>query len=196
MNREQQLEQDNLRKGLDNEARIIRYDYTVSIILFTFTRMSKPVMVLPFKSPVLKGMKYNLITLLFGWWGIPMGPVHSLASLFHNFRGGSDCTAEIAEKTGWELTSRVMEYRTSETRKKTARAARWARYSVILGICSLILNYLSAIFGIILGHRAYKILKRYDTTKGLSTARAGLIINYSYCVVITIVLVILNHSKS
>jgi hypothetical protein len=38
-----------------------------------------------------------LISLLFGWWGIPWGPIYTVTSLFKNFGGGRDVTKEIMD---------------------------------------------------------------------------------------------------
>jgi hypothetical protein len=32
---------------------------------------------------------YGLLTTLFGWWGLPWGPIHSVSALVNNARGGT-----------------------------------------------------------------------------------------------------------
>jgi hypothetical protein len=34
------------------------------------------------------GLIYSMATLVFGWWGIPWGPVYTIQSLYKNVRGG------------------------------------------------------------------------------------------------------------
>jgi hypothetical protein len=34
------------------------------------------------------GLIYSLVTLVFGWWGIPFGPIYTIQSLYKNIRGG------------------------------------------------------------------------------------------------------------
>lgn len=38
------------------------------------------------------GLLYNAITLVFGWWGIPWGPVWTIKALVRNLRGGERLT--------------------------------------------------------------------------------------------------------
>ena len=42
------------------------------------------------------GWKYFLISLLFGWWGIPWGPIYTFQSLFYAFRG-KNMTTEMLD---------------------------------------------------------------------------------------------------
>lgn len=38
---------------------------------------------------------YTLLTLLFGWWGIPWGAIYTIDSIYTNHTGGKDVTKEI-----------------------------------------------------------------------------------------------------
>ena len=42
-----------------------------------------------------RGLWRTLATLLTGWWSIPSGPKHTLATLRENLRGGRDITASV-----------------------------------------------------------------------------------------------------
>jgi hypothetical protein len=42
-----------------------------------------------------KALGYSLISLLFGWWGIPWGPIWTIATIVTNCRGGRDVTGEL-----------------------------------------------------------------------------------------------------
>lgn len=37
---------------------------------------------------ILMGTIYTIITLIFGWWGIPWGPIYTLETLYRNATGG------------------------------------------------------------------------------------------------------------
>lgn len=52
-------------------------------------------MLRPGKSATSKAFPFTLISILFGWWGIPNGPGYTLESLRTNFRGGKDVTEEV-----------------------------------------------------------------------------------------------------
>jgi len=41
------------------------------------------------------GIKYSLISLVLGWWGIPWGPIYTIWSLIANCSGGKDVTQEV-----------------------------------------------------------------------------------------------------
>ena len=42
-------------------------------------------------------MKYLLISLALGWWGLPWGPFYTLGSVWQVLKGGMDCTQEIVD---------------------------------------------------------------------------------------------------
>jgi hypothetical protein len=35
------------------------------------------------------------VDFIFWWWGIPFGPIFSIASFYRNFTGGKDITNEV-----------------------------------------------------------------------------------------------------
>lgn len=73
-------------------GRFVIYQYNFSIIIMTFKRSSKVYFVPAGSKGILKGLKYSLISFVFGWWGIPWGFIYTPQSLFINFRGGKDVT--------------------------------------------------------------------------------------------------------
>lgn len=89
------LTTDQINRELAHGAKFVIYQYTISILVMTFRRSSDIYFVRAGESGVLKGLPYTLITFVFGWWGIPWGPIYSIGSLYHNLRGGKNVTAEI-----------------------------------------------------------------------------------------------------
>lgn len=89
------LTADQINRELAHGAKFVIYQFTFSIIVMTFRRSSDIYFVRAGESGVLKGLPYTLITLVFGWWGIPWGPIYSIGSLYHNLRGGKNVTGEI-----------------------------------------------------------------------------------------------------
>jgi len=63
-----------------------RYFWAMSFVLLCLKSMSA-YYVAP-KSPVSFGFKFSLISFIFGWWGIPYGPIWTVESLIKNFKGG------------------------------------------------------------------------------------------------------------
>lgn len=88
-------------EGLDTEiergARFVHFQYCVSIIILTFKRSSKIHFVRAGESAVGKGLLYTLVSLLFGWWGFPWGPIYTVGTTVTNFGGGKDVTHDVLD---------------------------------------------------------------------------------------------------
>jgi hypothetical protein len=91
----QGLSTDEINRELAHGAKFVIYDYTISIIVMTFRRSSEVYFVRAADSAVMKGLPFTLLSLFFGWWGIPWGPIYTIGSLYKNLRGGKDVTNEI-----------------------------------------------------------------------------------------------------
>jgi hypothetical protein len=61
----------------------------------TFKRPSDIYFAKPDENAVSKGLGYSFIPMIFGWWGIPQGPVYTVKSFINNFGGGKNVTEEI-----------------------------------------------------------------------------------------------------
>jgi hypothetical protein len=81
-----------LRRG----GRFVIYQYCISIVILTFRRSSDVYFIRAGESSVGKGLKFTLLTLFLGWWGIPWGPIWSIMTLVTNLKGGKDVTKEVA----------------------------------------------------------------------------------------------------
>jgi hypothetical protein len=91
------LTTDDINRELDRGGKFVIYQYVISIIVMTFRRSSDVYFVRGNENGVVKGLGFTILTLLFGWWGIPWGPIHSIGSLYNNLRGGKDVTQEILQ---------------------------------------------------------------------------------------------------
>ena len=80
---------------LAKDGKFVVYQYCVSIIILTFKRSSDIYFVRGDENPVTKGLLFSAISFLFGWWGIPWGPIYTVQSLVTNFKGGKDVTQEV-----------------------------------------------------------------------------------------------------
>lgn len=73
---------------LTHEVELCVFKATISIIFFTATyEESRPLRV-DRDALWAHGLFCSLITLVFGWWGFPFGPIWSAKSLYQNLRGG------------------------------------------------------------------------------------------------------------
>jgi len=81
-----------INAAVEQGARFVVYQYTISIIVMTFRRSSAVHFVPAGSSAVAKGLPYTILTLLAGWWGIPWGPIYTIGSLAKNLSGGENVT--------------------------------------------------------------------------------------------------------
>ncbi|HEX7905083.1 MAG TPA: hypothetical protein VF487_14520 [Chitinophagaceae bacterium] len=89
------LSASDLQQEVNEGGRFVYFPYTLSLIFFTFKRTSGVYLVKGGESNVAKGFFYILISVLFGWWGIPFGPKYTLESIQTNWRGGKDVTEDV-----------------------------------------------------------------------------------------------------
>jgi hypothetical protein len=75
---------------LEKGGRLVRYQYSISIIVRTFSLNSKIHLLKVGEKGVKPGIIFSVITIFLGWWGIPWGPIRSVRSLKNNFSGGKD----------------------------------------------------------------------------------------------------------
>jgi hypothetical protein len=86
---------DEVNQELQKGAKFVIYEYCVSILILTFKRGSDIFFIPAGESRVGKGLVYSLISFFFGWWGIPWGPIYTIASIVTNFGGGKDVTPTV-----------------------------------------------------------------------------------------------------
>jgi hypothetical protein len=74
--------------------RLVFYEYCVSLVFITLRRPSRLYRVPADSWGLLPGLRYTLLTLLAGWWGIPWGFIYTPLVLLTNLSGGREITAE------------------------------------------------------------------------------------------------------
>lgn len=89
------LSVDDINRELSNGAKFIVFQYCFSILIMTFKRGSDIYFIKAGESTVRHSIGFTFITLFFGWWGIPWGPVHSIGALYTNLIGGKNITQDI-----------------------------------------------------------------------------------------------------
>lgn len=85
----------DINRELSNGGKFVIYQYCVSILVMTFKRNSSIYFVRPTEMGLKHSFGFTLVTLLFGWWGIPWGPIYSIGSLYTNLSGGKNITNEV-----------------------------------------------------------------------------------------------------
>ena len=82
------LDMMGLRAELSRGARLVRFSYTISVLVMTFRRETDVHLIRPGENAILKGLPYTLLSLFVGWWGIPWGPIYTTQALAKNLSGG------------------------------------------------------------------------------------------------------------
>jgi hypothetical protein len=80
---------------LQNGAKFVYFQYTISILVMTFKRPSDIYFLRANESHWGKSMPFTLLSLVLGWWGFPWGLIYTPMVLFSNLSGGKDVTNEI-----------------------------------------------------------------------------------------------------
>jgi hypothetical protein len=74
--------------------RFVFYEYCISLIFITLRRPSRVVRLRPGSTGLLRGLPYTIISLLFGWWGLPWGLVYTPLTLRTNLTGGQKIASQ------------------------------------------------------------------------------------------------------
>lgn len=67
---------------------VVRYPYVVSLVVVTFRFLSRPHRPQSADGRYLRGVPYLLVSMLFGWWGVPWGPLHTWRAVWDCLNGG------------------------------------------------------------------------------------------------------------
>jgi hypothetical protein len=84
-----------IRAAVAAGGRFVVYPYAESWVVVSFRRRTDPVFVKPGATSAAAKLAPVLHSLLFGWWGIPWGPIFTIGSIVGTLRGGSDVTADV-----------------------------------------------------------------------------------------------------
>ena len=97
----------DLRTELDRGAKFVIYQYCISVLIMTFKRPSDIYFIRAGESAVTNGLGFTILSLVFGWWGIPWGPIYTIQALATNFQGGKDVTQEVLASMASAITTRA-----------------------------------------------------------------------------------------
>ncbi len=100
---------EQLQREIAAGAKFVVFRYCYSLLAVTLTRFSPAILVRDRAHIARARRKYNRISGLLGWWGIPWGPVRTIQTWLAN-RSGLDVTNDIMLNiTAESLTSREVE---------------------------------------------------------------------------------------
>lgn len=84
-----------VRAAVSGGARFVVFPYCESWLIVSFRRISDPVLVKPGDSRLRVAGVPILHSFLFGWWGIPWGPIWTVSSIWRSAKGGVDVTGPL-----------------------------------------------------------------------------------------------------
>ena len=82
-------------EGVKAGGRFVIFEYCFSILIMTFKRSSGIYYIPPGHGTISHSFPFTLVSLLFGWWGIPWGFIYTPMALATNFKGGKDVTNAV-----------------------------------------------------------------------------------------------------
>lgn len=89
------LSDQEINNELANGAKFVCFQYCFSILVMTFRQSSDIYFIRAGESTTKHSIIFTIVTLIFGWWGFPWGPIYSIGSLYTNLTGGKDVTQEM-----------------------------------------------------------------------------------------------------
>lgn len=84
-----------LEDVIERGGKFVIFQYCYSFFLITFTVMTSSILITEEEELKKYQRRYNRISRLLGWWGIPSGPSETLSCLKINRKGGLDVTKDI-----------------------------------------------------------------------------------------------------
>lgn len=86
---------EEINREVTKGGKFVIFQYCISIVIMTFKRSSSIYFIKPGEGTLVKSIRYTLISLFVGWWGIPWGPVYTIGTTITNFKGGKNITREV-----------------------------------------------------------------------------------------------------
>jgi hypothetical protein len=87
-----------LARELDQGAKIVVFEWCISLLVITLKRASDPHLIRPGQSAALKSLPWTLLSLVVGWWGLPWGLIYTPWTVVVNLRGGRDVTYDVRQR--------------------------------------------------------------------------------------------------
>ena len=121
---------DEVLADIQNGGRYRTAMFCVSILILSFRRSMGVRYVPAGQSNAGSALIASIITSLFGWWGIPWGPIYSIGSLIANFNGGKDVTLDVLSAHYDEAEAKGF---LAGCQKSPATPGLWGLRALILG---------------------------------------------------------------
>jgi hypothetical protein len=84
-----------VRDQIYRGGKFVVYQFCISFLFITIRRESDIYFIKSDETAFFHGLPFSLIALIGGWWGLPWGPIRTVACLMTNLSGGKDVTQQI-----------------------------------------------------------------------------------------------------
>lgn len=88
---------DEVRTRLASGARLVRFEFCISLLFVTLRRQSPVYLTESWQERYLRGLGYSVLALLLGPWGVPWGLIWTPWAVWTNLTGGVDETDAVVE---------------------------------------------------------------------------------------------------
>jgi hypothetical protein len=89
------LSVDEVEQEVAAGGRFVFFESCISLVVLTFRRPSDVYLVRAGERGLIRGLPYTMLSLVFGWWGLPWGLIYTPLVLITNLSGGRDVTAQV-----------------------------------------------------------------------------------------------------
>jgi hypothetical protein len=86
---------DEVRVRVAAGARLVRFEFCFSLLLFTLRRQSPVYLTESWQERYLRGLGYSVLALVLGLWGVPWGLIWTPWAVWVNLTGGVDETEAV-----------------------------------------------------------------------------------------------------
>ena len=84
-------------REIGEDSRFVVYQCCISIFVMSFKKSSAIHFVRPGQRKWRPALAMSGVSLVVGWWGIPWGPIWTVATVVNNLSGGQDVTEEMMQ---------------------------------------------------------------------------------------------------
>ncbi len=85
----------DIARQVRDGARFVRFQYSLSLILWTVRRESRVYFLKAGEHAIFQSLPYSLVSFICGWWSFPFGIITTLRILARNFGGGYNVTTSV-----------------------------------------------------------------------------------------------------
>ena len=91
------LTREQLQSEIFRGGRFVLFQYCISVLILTFRRSSDIYFIRVDESTARRSIRFTILSLVAGWWGLPWGPIYTIGAVATNLAGGKDVTTEVLQ---------------------------------------------------------------------------------------------------